>query len=273
MRREVLTAQFAAGLRGLGMLRSWPFLERDVAALELSRLQEDAGGAERQSIDILDSDEGYAAWSASYDERINPLVLTEQSAMSRVLNEIPPGRALDAACGTGRLTRLLLQCGHRVTGIDTSDAMLAKARLSAPTAEYQRAPLEALPFVDAAFDLVVCGLALTHVAPLAPVIAELTRVLNRHGRLVISDVHPIAVATGAHAFFRSSDGERCVVRNELRWHSEYFDAFTRNGLRVARCLEPTFTEQTLEAFISKGGSPALEHLVGLPYVLLWECTL
>lgn len=33
------------------------------------------------------------------------------------------------------------------------------------------------------------------------------------------------------------------------------------------------TEQTLEAFIGKGGSTALEHIVGLPYVLLWECTL
>jgi ubiquinone/menaquinone biosynthesis C-methylase UbiE len=273
MQREVLTAQFVAGLRGLGLLRSWPFLDADAAELLLRRLRDDAGGVERQSLDVFETDRGYAAWSASYDDRLNPLVLTEHPAMSTILDDIPPGRALDAACGTGRLTRLLLQRGHSVTGVDTSEEMLAKARTSAPAATYQLASLEALPFADGAFDLVVCGLALTHFASLGPVIAELTRVLGGTGHLVISDVHPVAVATGGHAFFRSTDGARCVVRNELHWHGEYFDAFKANGLRVRRCVEPLFAQHVLEAILSQGASSALEHVVGLPYVLIWECAL
>jgi ubiquinone/menaquinone biosynthesis C-methylase UbiE len=127
----------------------------------------------------------------------------------------------------------------------------------------------ALP--DASFDIVCCGLALTHVPLLHPAIREMARVLTHGGHLLISDVHPVAVATGAHAFFRYPDGSRGVVRNELHLHGEYLDAFATAGLRVRRCLEPRFSKKVLHAFTGKGSSPALSHFVGLPYVLIWEC--
>lgn len=203
-----------------------------------------------------------------------PLLAVEQAAVSAALDGIPAGRALDVACGTGRLTRLLLDRGHIVQGVDDSEEMLAHARRNAPAAEYGVATLNELPFDDRTWDLVVCGLALTHVSSLEPAIAEFSRVLRHGGQLVISDVHPVAVATGAHAFFRNPDGSRCVIRNEQHWHGEYMDAFANAGLRVTRCLEPRFTEQVLEAFMDndKRGVPALKHLVGLPYALVWQCT-
>jgi SAM-dependent methyltransferase len=118
---------------------------------------------------------------------------------------------------------------------------------------------------------VCCTLALTHVLLLQPAITELGRVLTVGGVLLLSDVHPVAVATGSHAFFRYPDDTRGVVRNELHWHGEYLDAFASAGLRVRRCLEPRFSQKVLEAFTSKGRTPALVHLLGLPYVLVWEC--
>jgi ubiquinone/menaquinone biosynthesis C-methylase UbiE len=207
--------------------------------------------------------------------RVNPLVLAEQPAMSEVVRGVDPGRALDAACGTGRLTRVLVDLGHEVTGVDSSAAMLERARANVPEAAYQHASLLQLPFCDGSFDTVCCGLALTHVPALQPVINQLARVLRDGGRLLISDIHPFAVAVGSHAFFRYSDGSRGVVRNELHWHGEYLDAFSTAGLRAQRCLEPRFSEVVLQAFIGNGGSPtasaALEHLLDLPYVLIWEC--
>jgi ubiquinone/menaquinone biosynthesis C-methylase UbiE len=271
MERDVLPAQFIAGLHGLGLLRSWPYLELDAAIASLTDLEREAGDRTREPLDILDTASGYAAWSSSYDERMNPLVMAEQPAMNALLDGIASGRALDAACGTGRLTRMLLDHGHDVTGVDASEAMLERARVNASEASLHRGSLLHLPFPDASFDVVCCGLALTHVLLLQPAIEELARVLREGGRLLLSDVHPVAVATGSHAFFRYPDDSRGVVRNELHWHGEYLDAFASAGLRVRRCLEPRFSQSVLEAFTSKGRTPALVHLVGLPFVLVWEC--
>jgi ubiquinone/menaquinone biosynthesis C-methylase UbiE len=275
MERDVVPAQFTAGLHGLGLLRSWPFLDAGTAAARLSDLEREAGDRTRGSLDVLDTADGYAAWSSSYDTRVNPLVLAEQPAVSVLLDEVSAGRALDAACGTGRLSRLLADRGHDVTGVDLSAAMLERARANVPEATFRTGSLQQLPFADGSFDVVCCGLALTHVPLLEPAIAELSRVLVEGGRLLLSDMHPVAVATGSHAFFRYPDGSRGVVRNELHWHGEYLDAFAASGLRVRRCVEPRFSQLVLEAFVGKGGSPtaasALEHLLGLPYVLVWEC--
>jgi ubiquinone/menaquinone biosynthesis C-methylase UbiE len=202
---------------------------------------------------------------------MNPLVMAEQPAMNALLDGIASGRALDTACGTGRLTRMLVDHGHKVTGLDTSEAMLERARINVPEATLHLGSLLHLPFPDASFDVVCCGLALTHVLLLQPAIAELARVLREGGRLLLSDVHPVAVATGSHAFFRYPDDSRGVVRNELHWHGEYLDAFASVGLGVRRCVEPRFSQSVLEAFTSKGRTPALVHLLGLPFVLLWEC--
>jgi hypothetical protein len=45
--------------------------------------------------------EGCAAWSGDYDEP-NDLIDLEQPVMRRILDELPTGTALDAACGIGR---------------------------------------------------------------------------------------------------------------------------------------------------------------------------
>ena len=271
MKRDVLPAQFTAGLHGLGLLRSWPYLELDAALAGLSDLEREARDKTLERLDVLDTAPGYAAWSSSYDDRMNPLVLAEQPAMSALLEGITNGRALDAACGTGRLTRMLIDHGHEVTGVDPSEAMLERARANVPEATLHAGSLLHLPFPDASFDVVCCGLALTHVLVLQPAIADSRACCAMGESSVLSDMHPVAVATGSHAFFRYPDDSRGVVRNELHWHSEYLDAFASAGLRVRRCVEPRFSQKVLEAFTSKGRTPALVRLVGLPYVLVWEC--
>lgn len=271
MERDILSAQFIAGLQGLGLLRTWPFLDADSASLRLAELEAVSAERSHESLDVRDTASGYEAWSATYDVRVNPLLMAEQPAIRAVIETIPRGRALDAGCGTGRLTRLLADAGHDVIGVDTSESMLRRAQATTPGASFQRASFLDLPFPDESFNIVCCGLALTHTSQLASAIAELARVLSRDGRLLISDVHPVAVATGAHAFFRLETGARAVVRNELHWHGEYVEAFAATGLRVRQCLEPRFSQEVLDAFVSKGSPPALAHLLGLPYALIWDC--
>lgn len=65
-------------------------------------------------------------------------------------------RVLDIGCGTGRDAEYLHRAGWRVTGADTSEAMLAHARTHHPGPRYVSADLRALDLRGAVFDAVVC---------------------------------------------------------------------------------------------------------------------
>jgi SAM-dependent methyltransferase len=77
----------------------------------------------------------------------------------------PFDRGLDVCCGTGAGLRVLRRLGaERVTGVDFSAGMLARARLAHPEAELVRADARALPFAEAV-DLAVSFGALGHFLP------------------------------------------------------------------------------------------------------------
>lgn len=98
--------------------------------------------------------------------------------------------ALDVACGTGAVTRAMLEVlggKGRVCGVDPSEGMLNEARKSVP-AEFQPGQAEALPFPDASFDFLAMGYALRHVADLRQAFAEYQRVLRPGGRLLILEI-------------------------------------------------------------------------------------
>ena len=70
----------------------------------------------------------YDAEAATYNDNLYPADM-QQEWVGRVLRLIPPGSAvLDAPCGTGRYFSLIAGAGMRVTGVDQSSGMLAKAR-------------------------------------------------------------------------------------------------------------------------------------------------
>jgi SAM-dependent methyltransferase len=77
----------------------------------------------------------------------------------------PFGQGLDVCCGTGAGMRVLESlCQRRITGVDFSAGMLARARNAHPDATWVRADARALPFAEA-FDLAVSFGALGHFLP------------------------------------------------------------------------------------------------------------
>ncbi|MFC7595545.1 class I SAM-dependent methyltransferase [Terrabacter sp. GCM10028922] len=48
----------------------------------------------------------------------------------------PPARIVDLGCGTGTLTRLLVDEGHAVDGMDISPEMISRARAKVPEARF-----------------------------------------------------------------------------------------------------------------------------------------
>lgn len=102
---------------------------------------------------------------------------------------------LDVCCGTGLLAAELAARGYRVTGVDASEAMLARARrLLGPHATLIHAALPDLP-LETTFDAATCTLdGFTYLAPAAlpPTVEALGRVLKPAGWLVF-DVHTDAM--------------------------------------------------------------------------------
>jgi ubiquinone/menaquinone biosynthesis C-methylase UbiE len=270
LRRE----RFIVGLRGLALLRGWPFGSAAQAddQLDLVRdaLSGDALGSDAALIDVDDLGvrDAYGDWAETYDCP-NPLFDAEEPAVRDLLAGIEPGRACDVATGTARLGRVLESLGHDVTAVDASLAMLGRAR-NKVRGSLVAGDVDRLPFRDASFDLVICGLALTHIPSLERPIAELARILRPDGYLLVTDIHPIAVVTGGHAFFARSDGSRGVLRNELHWPSNYVEAFRSAGLTVERAAEPLFRDSFVDEMPEKAiRDAARDAVVGLPFALVW----
>jgi SAM-dependent methyltransferase len=122
----------------------------------------------------------------------------------------PPRRALktdlfEEAVGEG-LVPLLQRLGAEVTGIDVSEVALDAAAARYPALAVARADVRALPFDDAAFDLVVSTSTLDHFDSLADVaraLGELRRVLTADGTLVLTldnRANPVVALRGVLPF-------------------------------------------------------------------------
>lgn len=100
-------------------------------------------------------------------------------------------RSLDLGCGSGVNTRFLAEQGFATwaadissVGIDNTRKLLAQHGLSAECAV---APVDALPFPDASFELVLCVGVLDSAGPAAAAgaLREIHRVLHPDGRALL----------------------------------------------------------------------------------------
>jgi demethylmenaquinone methyltransferase / 2-methoxy-6-polyprenyl-1,4-benzoquinol methylase len=95
----------------------------------------------------------------------------------------PGDRVLDACCGTGDLALAAARAGGRVTGVDFSAEMLARAERKAPEFDWVQADAAALPFPDESFETATVGFGIRNLADLEAGLHELARVLVPGGRL------------------------------------------------------------------------------------------
>jgi ubiquinone/menaquinone biosynthesis C-methylase UbiE len=124
----------------------------------------------------------------------------------------PGRRVLDAGCGTGGVLRWQADLGGApiLAGVDIGSAAIELARQRVPEADLHVAPLVALPFDDAVFDLVLTNDVLQHVPEddVQASLVEVRRVLDPGGVLLLR-------TNGARKLRRERDDWRAYDRPTL----------------------------------------------------------
>ncbi len=276
--RSITLAEFTLGFEGLALLRGLFDASADEQRARVEEIKrilaefDDAPWKLSLTVPERDALSGYASWSKTYDTASNGLIDLEQPVMDDVLSRLPVGgKALDAACGTGRHTKTLAE-RHEVVGIDQSPEMLDVARGNVPAATFEIGDFNALRFDDSSFDVVVSSLALTHVTDIAPPIAEFARVVRTGGRIVLSDIHPSSVLVLGQGFYAEGDGRFAFVRNHVHMMSSYLAAFRACGLTVLDCIEVRMPADPRFGGAAGRVMPeaAIQATEGLPFALVWE---
>ena len=235
---------YLLGLEGLALLRGWVGdFDRDFVLARLAevrRLLDEPALAGHPGVDVArrDSQAGYRTWAPTYDDPDNGLFALDEPAVDAILDTLPVGDALDAACGTGRFSVRLAARGHRVIGVDNSPEMLELARTKLPDAAFSLGELDDLPVPDESVDVVVCALALSHVPDLTPVMAEFARVLRPRGHAVIADAHHELILRGSIVKAIGRDGDPGLVATYRHTPGDFLRAALGAGLQVRRCEEP-----------------------------------
>ena len=151
-------------------------------------------------------------------------------------------RVLDAACGTGVVTRLAADRvgpAGKVTGLDLNPGMLAVARLATPvdlSIDWIEANAEAMPLNDGAYDVVLCQMGLQFIPNKLGALREMHRVLAPGGRVHINVPGPkpllfTIMAEGIARHFGQDAATFVDLVFSMHDASELCDLFESTGFR------------------------------------------
>jgi 2-polyprenyl-3-methyl-5-hydroxy-6-metoxy-1,4-benzoquinol methylase len=182
-------------------------------------------------------------------------LVTDQAILDAI-SSVSPSRVLDLGCGEGWLSLALTGQGMSVTGIDVVPELIAQANLRAKGSQSSsRAQFLVQDYSSLAgrqwsagpFDAAVCNFSLLGETSVETLIAALPFYLERHGRLIIQTLHPVA-ACGDLPY---EDGWRkgswlgfsSDFRDPAPWYFRTIESWQamlqRCGFEILECREPT----------------------------------
>jgi ubiquinone/menaquinone biosynthesis C-methylase UbiE len=225
-----------------------------------------------------------AAYIAFQDAGDGNRTLLLDPVMLALCGGVRGQRVLDLGSGEGRFCRMLADRGATVTGIDPIAEMIRASRERGGSGDaYALAAAEALPFADAAFDLVVSYVTLVDIVDYATAIRDAARALRPGGRFVVANLNFVTASQG---WQRDADGNRLYHRVDryadewpqtyewagmriVNWHrplANYMHAFLSSGLLLRDFLEPVPEDQSLR------DDPQFEDWFRVPIftVMRWE---
>ena len=242
---------YLLGLEGVALMRAFAgeydraFTEARIAEVRalLDRAADLGPGVDVAPLPVAD---GYDGWAEVYDGEDNGCFPMRDDVLLPMLDRLAPGRVLDAACGSGAVTKQLVARGHDVVGIDISEAMLSRARNAVPGALFLIGDITDLPLPHAEVDHVVCSLALTHVADLRPFFAEAARVMRPGGHLLLVDTRGHFTGSKRYPVVKEApDGRIGHLPGYSHGLGDYLRAALSHGYVVRSCEETFRDDQTV----------------------------
>jgi phosphatidylethanolamine/phosphatidyl-N-methylethanolamine N-methyltransferase len=191
-------------------------------------------------MDLRDTIRTYRWVSGSYDFVFGPIFHPGRKDAVRIANDRPGQRILEVGVGTG-LSLPYFRPDSRITGIDISQEMLAKARRRVEQQKLAHVEslhvmdAEHLEFADNAFDAVLA----LYVAPVVPdparFAAEMRRVCIPGGTIVL--VNHFMSANWAVRF---CEKRLARLARHIGFHPDFeFDAFMRDSKLAVREIRPS----------------------------------
>ena len=221
--------------------------------------------------------DAYHALAASYDRLTNDVdyEATVEFYMQILDRErVRPRTAVDLACGTGSVTKLLAEKGYEVTGVDLSEEMLTQAQqkvqdMACPP-RFICQGLQELR-LPRGVDLAVCALDsldyITDPRDCAEAIRRTYKILNPGGIFIFDVNTPEKLrAMDGQVFLDEDDDVYCVWRGEFDEQTNIcsyaMDLFQRNGDVWLRSFEEhneyAYSRQQLTEYLKAAGFTHIE---------------
>ena len=169
--------------------------------------------------------DGYREWSDTYESSVEDEMDIRLLRRVRTVDWAATGRALDLACGTGRIgTWLRAQGVALIDGVDFTPAMLERARARGVYRTLAVADIRATRLEGGAYDLVTEVLADEHLPDLRPLYDEAGRLTRPGGVFVIVGYHSHFLMTGIPTHFDSASGEPVAIQSHVHLLSDHVKA-------------------------------------------------
>ena len=197
---------------------------------------------------MLPVQEGYAAWSGSYEDTVLDLMDLHLLDRLRSIAWKDVRRAADLACGTGRCGEWLRGKGvSHIDGIDLTPEMLEYARKRNIYDHLVLGDVSDSPFESSAYDLVTESLCDEHLVTLAPLYSEVSRLLAPGGTFVIVGYHWHFLMHGIITHFEHASGDQVAIENHIHLTSDHVRAASTAGLCLVEMEEGLVDEAWIAA--------------------------
>ena len=140
--------------------------------------------------------------SQRYDEEVDHGLRDERAReawRARLTEWLPaePSDLLDLGCGTGSLSRLALDAGHRVVGVDLTPGMVTQAREKCPEGRFLVGDASLPPVGEQRFDVLLARHLLWTLPDPHAVLAHWVSLVRPGGRLVLVEGRWWPASSGA----------------------------------------------------------------------------
>jgi SAM-dependent methyltransferase len=201
---------------------------------------------DRRHYPTLGVREGYGQWAPTYERVVQDEMDLRLLERLTTVDWGRRRRAIDLACGTGRIGAWLRAQGVRqLDGVDLTPEMLARARERELYDHLLQADLRVTGLRAASYDLATVVLADEHLSDLVPLYLEAARLLASGGRFVIVGYHPFFLMIGIPTHFDRADGTPAAIESHVHLFSDHVQAALATGFALLEMAESVIDDAWL----------------------------